>query len=142
MYSYFKTIDETVLAVLYEFEEHQLLRFKSEFDSLCLSISKLNGWTFVIDIHRWTDNADKCLDKPFDGYTTTLQIDFIDSNGNVVELDENICSFFENITFIAFDPIKQKYRVFQNEELTSIRTAAKQFIAEQSGDGTIRGRLT
>ncbi len=128
MYSYFKVIDEHVLAVVYEYEEQQLLRFKSEFDSLCLSISKLHGWNCVISIHRWTDIADKCVDKPLDGYTATLQIDFIDNNGNVVELDENICSFFENITFIAFDPIKQKYRVFQNEELANIRTAMKQFI--------------
>lgn len=117
-----------MLAVVYEYEEQQLLRFKSEFDSLCLSISKLHGWNCVICIHRWTDIADKCVDKPLDGYTATLQIDFIDNNGNVVELDEKICSFFENITFIAFDPIKQKYRVFQNEELANIRTAMKQFI--------------
>ena len=47
---------------------------------------------------------------------------------NVVKLDESICSFFENITFIAFDPIMQKYRAFQNEELANIRTAMKQFI--------------
>ena len=117
-----------MLAAVYEYEEQQLLRFKSEFDSLCLSISKLHGWNCVINIHRWTDIADKYVDKLFDGYTATLQIDFIDNNGNVVELDEYICSFFENITFITFDPIKQKYRVFQNEELANIRTAMKQFI--------------
>lgn len=130
MYSYFTVIDEHVLAAVYEYEEQQLLRFKSEFDSLCLSISKLHGWNCVINIHRWTDIADKCVDKLFDGYTATLQIDFIDNNGNVVELDENVCSFFENITFIAFDPIKQKYRVFQNEQLANIRTAIKQFIRQ------------
>jgi hypothetical protein len=128
MYSYFKTIDEHVLAVVYEYEEKQLLKFKSEFDSLCLSISKLHGWNYVISIHRWTDIADKCVNKPFDGYTATLQIDFIDNIGNVVEFDENICSFFENITFITFVPIRRKYRVFQNEELASIRTEMNQFI--------------
>ena len=128
MYSYFKVIDEHVLADIYEYEEQQLLRFQSEFDSVCLNISKLQGWNYVVSIQRWTDIADKCTGKPLDGYTATLQIDFIDNNGNVVELDEKICSFFENITFIAFDPIKRKYRVFQNEELANIRTEIKQFI--------------
>ena len=128
MYTYFNAIDERVLSVIYEYEEQQLLRFKSEFDSLCLSISKLHGWNYSVCIHRWTDTADKWVYRPIDGYTATLQIDFTDNNGNVIELDESVCSFFENITFIAFDSIKQKYRVFQNEELVDIRIAIKQFI--------------
>lgn len=128
MYAYFNVIDEHLLSVIYEYEEQQLLRFKSEFDSLCLSMSKLYGWNYTICINRWMDTADKWVNRPLDGYTATLQIDFTDNNGNLIELDESYSTFFENITFIVFDPIRRKYRVFQNEELENIRAEIKQFI--------------
>lgn len=128
MYSYYYEIDESVLADIEEYEDHQLSKFQSEFDYLCLSISNLYGWNYTARVHRWIDTADKWRNKQFDGYTATLQIDFTDINGNLIEIDEYICSFFENITFISFNPIRQKYRVFQNETLEDIRAEIGRFI--------------
>ncbi len=127
MDTFFKAIDEHVLEGIHEYEEQQLLKFKSEFNSLCLSISKQQGWDYTICVTRWTDTANRWSNRPLDGYTATLQVEFM-KNGEVVELDESGCSFFENITFIDFHPIRRKYRVFQNEELADIRTEIKQFI--------------
>lgn len=130
MYTTYREIDEYVLADIQKYEELQLSKFKSEFDSLCLSISKLHDWNYTACVHRWIDTADKRGDYPLDGYTATLQIDFTDNIGNMVEIDESVCSFFENITYITFSSIHQRYRVFQNEQLETIRTEIKQFICK------------
>lgn len=128
MYRYYYEIDESVLADIQGYENQQLSKFQSEFDSLCLSISDLYGWNYTSGIHRWIDTIDKWHGKQFDGYTATLQADFTDSDGNLIEVDENICSFFENITFISFNPILQKYRVFQSETLGDIRKEIERFV--------------
>ena len=120
MYRYYYEIDESVLADIKEYEDQQLSKFKSEFDYLCSSISNLYGWNYTASVHRWIDTTNKWYSKQFDGYTAMLKADFTDSNGNLIEIDENICSFFENITFISFNPILRKYRVFQNEVLGDI----------------------
>lgn len=128
MYHYYYEIDESVLADIQEYENQQLSKFQSEFDYLCLSISNLYDWNYTASVHRWIDTTGKWHSKQFDGYTAILQADFADSNGNLIQIDENICSFFENITFILFNPILQKYRVFQNEVLGNIRKEIKRFI--------------
>lgn len=140
MYHYYYEIDEGMLTDIQKYEEQQLSKFKRQFDCLCLSISKLYGWNYIIDVHRWIDTTDKRSNKLLDGYTATLQIDFTDTYGNMIEIDENICSFFENITFISFISIRQKYRVFQNEKLEDIRAEIRQFIRniekiQKTGDG-------
>ena len=144
MYHYYYEIDESVLADIQEYEDQQLLRFKNEFDCLCLSISSLYSWNYTVSGCRWIDTTDKWHSKHFDGYTATLQVDFTDSNGNLIEVDENICSFFENITFISFNPILQKYKVFQNEMLVDIRKEIECFVQslkqsgeDKTGDGTM-----
>ena len=128
MYHYYYEIDESVLADIQEYEDQQLSKFKNEFDCLCLSISSLYSWNYTVSVCRWIDTTDKWHSKQFDGYTATLQADFTDSNGNLIEVDENICSFFENITFISFNPILQKYKVFQNEMLVDIRKEIERFV--------------
>ena len=128
MYKNYYEIDEHVLADIHKYEDQQLSKFKSEFDYLCLSISNLYGWNYTASVHRWIDTTSKWYSKQFDGYTATLQADFTDSNGNLIEVDENICSFFENITFISFNPILQKYKVFQNEVLGDIRKETEHFV--------------
>lgn len=128
MDTYYKTIDEHVLVDIHKYEEQQLAKFKSEFDSLCLNISKLHGWNYTACIQRWTDTTTKWGNHPFDGYRAMLQIDFTDNTGNLIEIDESFCSFFEYITCITFYPFRRKYNVFQNEELESIRTEIKQFV--------------
>ena len=130
MYTNYQEIDEYVLADIHKHEELQLSKFKNEFDSLCLSISKQYGWNYTACVHRWIDTVDKWGDYPLDGYTATLQIDFTDSIGNMIEIDESICSFFENITHITFNPINQMYRVFQNKQLETIRAEIKQFVCK------------
>ena len=128
MYRYYSEIDESVLAAIQEYEDLQLSKFQNEFNCICLGISDLYGWNYAAGVHRWIDAADKCRGRQFDGYTATLQVDFADSDGNLIEIDENICSFVENITFISFDPILQRYRVFQNEVLKDIRKEIERFV--------------
>lgn len=130
MYTNHREIDEYVFKDILKFEELQLSKFKSEFDSLCISISKLNDWNYTACVYRWIDTADKRGNCPLDGYTATLQIDFKDSVGNMIEIDESICTFFENITYISFSPIHQRYIVFQNDQLETLRTEIKQFISK------------
>ena len=100
MYHYYCEMDESILADIQRYENQQLAKFQREFGSLCLSVSNSHGWNYTVSIHRWIDTTDKLRSSPFDGYTATLQVDFADSNGNLIEIDEAICSFFENITFI------------------------------------------
>ena len=128
MYRYYSEIDASVLAGIQEYENQQLSKFRREFDRLCLSISHLHGWNYTAGVHRWIDTADTWRGRQFDGYTATLQVDFTDPGGNLIEIDENICSFFENITFISFDPILRKYRVFQNEMLGDLRREIEGFV--------------
>lgn len=138
MYTYYKAIDENMLLDIHKYEENQLSKFKHEFDRRCTGISKLYGWHYVACIHRWIDVENKWGSNPLDGYTATLQIDFIDNNGKIVEIDESICSFFENITYISFNPLRRKYRVFQNEQLEDIRLEIIRFIYNlKTGDGTL-----
>ena len=127
MYHYYCEMDESILADIQRYENQQLAKFQREFGSLCLSVSISHGWNYTVSIHRWIDTTDKLRSSPFDGYTATLQVDFADSNGNLIEIDEAICSFFENITFISFIPLLREYRVFQNEVLGDIRKEIKFF---------------
>ena len=128
MYKKYYEIDEHVLAGIHKYEDQQLLKFKSEFDGLFSSISRLYNWNYTVCIHRWIDTVGKYRNKQFDGYTATLQIEFTDTNGSLIEIDEDICSFFENITYISFNPILRKYRVFQNEMLVDIRKEIERFV--------------
>lgn len=128
MYKNYYEIDEHVLADIHKYEDQQLSKFKSEFDGLCLSISRLYNWNYAVYVDRWIDTADKYRNKQLDGYTATLQVEFTDTNGSLIEIDECICSFFENITFISFNPILRKYRVFQNEMLVDIRKEIEHFV--------------
>ena len=121
MYRYYHEISESVLTDIQEYENQQLSKFQKEFDCLFAGTSNLYGWNYAVNIHRWINRAVKWRNKQFDGYTAMLQVDFTDSNGNLIEIDENVCSFFENITFIAYYPTLQKYKVYQNEELRDIR---------------------
>ena len=107
MYRYYSEIDNFVLAGIQKYENQQLSKFQHEFERLCLSISHLHGWNYTAGVHRWIDTADTWRGRHFDGYTATLQVDFTDPDGNLIEIDENVCSFFENITFISFDPLLQ-----------------------------------
>ena len=118
MYHYYCEMDESILADIQRYEDQQLAKFQREFGPLCLSASNSHGWF---------DITDKLRSSPFDGYTATLQVDFADSNGNLIEIDETICSFFENITFISFMPLLRKYRVFQNEILRDIQKDIERF---------------
>lgn len=127
VYKNYTEIDEHALACIHEYEDQLLSKFKIEFDCLCSRLSKLYGWNYTICIHRWIDTTSKLRNKQFDGYTATLQIDFTDINGNLIEIDENICSFFENVTFISFNPIRQKYKIFRNEKLEDIRKELRGF---------------
>ena len=129
MYKYYQQINEDVLSDIKKYEDQQLSEFKTEFDHLCSSIANLYGWNYDINVCRWIDTTYNLKNKPFDGYTATLQIDFTDANGNLVEIDENVLTFFENITYISFNLFRQKYKVFQCEKLVNIRKDIRRLIS-------------
>ena len=128
MYRHYHEISKSVLTDIQEYENQQLSKFQKEFDCLFAGISNLYGWNYAVNVHRWIDRAVKWRNKRFDGYTAMLQVDFTDSNGNLIEIDENVCSFFENITFIEYYPILRKYKVYQKEELRDIRKEIERFL--------------
>lgn len=126
MYTRLREIDSYVLADIQKYEEMQLAAFRHDMESLCSQISKLNNWRYTICVHRWIDGTEKR--KKLDGYTATLQVDFMNAADSVIQVDEDICSFFENITYISYNQLRQKYLVFQNEKLVNIRTEIRQLI--------------
>ena len=130
MYTIYKQIDNCVLSDIQKYEEFQLLNFKNDFESSCSKICKIYNWHYTICIDRWEDISVKWKKSIlYDGYTATLQIDFMNKSGDLIEIDERRCSFFENITFISYNPFFRKYRVFQNEKLKIIRAELNQFIS-------------
>lgn len=131
MYTILDTIDEHAIDIIVKYEEQQFQNIKYEYEDICAIIAERNGWKYSICVHHWIDRVNRSAQKPMDGYTATLQIDFTDNFGKLIEIDEDICSFFENITFIQFDLIRQKYRVFQNEEMSIIRGEMNQFVRLQ-----------
>lgn len=128
MFHYYREIDEEMFTDIQKYEEQQFSKFRKDFDGLCSGISELYGWNYSVDLQRWMDPVCKRRNKPLDGYTATLQIDFTDSGGKLIEIDENVATFFENITYISYIPIRRKYRVFQNELLEDIRAEIMEFI--------------
>ena len=127
-----KTIDKSVLTAIYEFEEYQLNRLKKEIGGLIAETLKLRQLNCIISIYRWTDSNARSSLKPYDGYSSIIQIDFRDVDGKVIEFDESICSYFEHITFIQFMPIRRKYRIFQNERFDNLQEDIKKFITSVS----------
>ena len=49
-----------------------------------------------------------------------LQVDFLDSNNSVIEVDENVLTLFEEITFVAYNIFTRKYRVYQPDKLEEL----------------------
>ena len=127
MFKSFKSINDAVMQEIYAYEEQKKLKFEQEFDALCAHISKKYGWTYTIQLYRWIDNFCRKKFKPFDGYTSTVQIVFKDAAGGPVEIDESIAYFFENITRISYVTIMRKYRVFQNDDFVEIRAEVHRF---------------
>ncbi len=127
MYHYYYELNESVLANIQKYEDQQLSKFKNEFDCLCLSMASLYSWNYTVSVCRWMDTTEKWHSNQFDGYTATLQVEFTDFKGDLIEIDENVSVFFENITHISFIPIIHQYRVFQNKDLRLIRSDIKQF---------------
>lgn len=127
MFKSFKSINDAVMQEIYAYEEQKKLKFEHEFDALCAHISKKYGWTYTIQLYRWIDNFCRKKSKPFDGYTSTVQIVFKDAAGEPVEIDESIAYFFENITRISYVTIMRKYRVFQNDDFVEIRAEVHRF---------------
>ena len=70
-----------------------------------------------IHLHRWIDTTSRWFQKENDGYSAMIQVDLLDEDNSIIEVDESVCSFFLDITYIAYFPIKRKYRVFQADDL-------------------------
>jgi len=128
MYKYYSRINEQALLDIQKNEDLQLSRFRKEIDAQCLSISKFLDCNYTVCLHRWIDSKLRWKKTQFDGYAAMVQIDFKNINGDTVVLDESVCSFFENLTFISYNPFLRRYRVFQNEKLNIIREEVNQLM--------------
>jgi len=139
MYRRYYEIDESVLADIQEYENQQLQKFRSEFDGLCLSVCNSQGWNYNVFIQRWIDKNFRCTwhRKKYDGYSAMLQVDITDSNGDLIEIDEDVFSFFEYITTISFNLFTRKYSVFQNQDLREIRKEIEHFVQRLVDSGII-----
>lgn len=126
MYTRFKTIDESVLANLYKYEEQQVKRFEKEFNKLYSHILKQYGWNYKISIERNIDNEDKWIHK--ERYNAMMFFAIVDSNGKTVGNIKNYGFFSEMITSIKFDLIRQKYRVVKNKEFMDIEKEVEKFL--------------
>lgn len=73
-----------------------------------------------IHLCRWIDEAIRWHRKEYDGYTALIQVDFLDDENSVIEIDEFVCSVFLVISYIAYFPLKRKYRVSQSDNLDEL----------------------
>ena len=131
MYSNYKRIDLEVAEAITAYEESQFEKFKKRISELDMRSIYARRWNFKIKVYRWYDNYGKRVfkRKEYDGYTAMLQIDFMeDDSGRIVEIDESVCSFFENITYISFDSIRRKYTVFQNDSMEALWREVSEFV--------------
>lgn len=120
MIYYYKNIEATDLHKIYEYEKKQYNLFKEKLELVYGNILKQFGIHCEIHIRRWTDNITNIPYKYYDGYTAMLQIDFFDCNNSIIELDENVFSFFEDITYISYNLFKRKYKIYQANELQEL----------------------
>ena len=128
MVNYYKKIDSTDLCKIYEYEMKQLNVFKEILESEYGNILRQFKIHCAVHISRWTDTTSKIPYRNYDGYTSMLQIDFLDCNGSIIELDENVFSFFENITYISYNLLRRKYRIYQTDALQELWEEVKRAI--------------
>ena len=129
MISKLKTIDLYKKEQIYKYENEQLSKFKNDFAENLKRVLDAYGWSCNMRIERWIDRDTMIVNKPFDGYNSIIQVDFIDKNGEIIEIDENPATFFEYLISISFNLITRKYTVFQNDNLSEIWEDIRLFIA-------------
>ena len=118
MITYSKIMDINYIHAIQENENNIYYAFQDSFKVLYSNILLKYDIHYNITLHRWTDTYAKWPKKKYDGYNTLLEIDFLNNKNSIIELDENICSFFENITTIYYMPFRRKYRIYQTNNLT------------------------
>lgn len=136
MVTYYKIINNNTLNELHMCENALLDNFKKSFLNIyseCLLKHKIHS---EIRLYRWTDSASRWLKKENDGYSAMIQFDLLNSDNSIIELDESVCSCFSTITYVAFSPIKRKYRVYQADDLGELWDEIKHLIHVLNGNGT------
>ena len=123
-----KEIDDSILSTLYEQEERKLAEFEDKFNSLYLSILDSYSLSAHIYMVRWKDDIYSLQNRAWEGYTVTIQVDIVNREGEIIEVDENVGNFFENIIFISYEPFKHRYKIFINEKLKEIYADTECFI--------------
>ena len=120
MITYSKIMDINYIHAIQEHENNIYYAFQDSFKVLYSNILLKYDIHYNITLHRWTDTYVKWPKKKYDGYNTLLEIDFLNNKNSIIELDENICSFFKNITTIYYMPFRRKYRIYQTNNLTAL----------------------
>lgn len=117
MIVFYRTINNSTLDKLHMFENVLLDNFKKEFLNTYSEFLLKHKIHSEIRLYRWTDTASRWLRKKNDGYSAMIQVDLLNDDNSIIELDESVCSCFSTITYVAFSPIRRKYRVFQADDL-------------------------
>ena len=66
--------------------------------------------------------------KPYDGYSAMLQLDILRNEHLIVEIDEDVASFFFYTTHIWYNPLSGKYRIFLSDVTESLFNDLKMYI--------------
>ena len=117
MINYYKKITADILDIIHKQEVQQFSETEKIFQTKYADFLERHGIHYVIYVTRWIDDYCRCCNKQYDGYTAMLQIDLLDCNNSVIEVDENVCNFFEEITVIRYFPLRRKYRIYQATQL-------------------------
>ena len=130
MIHYCNKIDADDLQKIYEYEMMQFDYIKRKFETEYADTLEQLGVRWTIYVSRWTDNTTKLklLHQNHDGYNAMLCIDLFDHKNSIIEIDENIFSFFEEITCIYYFLIRRKYRIYQADELNELWTEVRQAV--------------
>ena len=76
---------------------------------------------FKVSLINWIDTVGKIKNKKYDQYTTTIQVDILYRDKNVILPNENIqCSPFQNITYIQWKTFEQKYIIYENDNFDEL----------------------
>lgn len=137
MISFYRTKNNSTLDELHMCENVLLENFKKEFLSTYSEFLLEHKIHSEIRLYRWTDTATRWLRKENDGYSAMIQVDLLNDDNSKVELDESVCSCFLIITYVAFYPIRRRYRVFQADDLGELWDEIRHLIHMLNGSSTL-----
>lgn len=133
---FYSKINNSTLEELHMRENVLLNNFKNEFLSTYSEFLLKHKIHCEIRLYRWIDTDSRWLRKENDGYSAMIQVDLLNNDNSMLVLDESVCSCFFIITYVAYFPLKRKYRVFQADDLDELWDETKHLIHMINGGST------